>query len=340
MHARRRRSRRVGRAGPSRCRAAWLVLLIVGVALSGGSRMPERRRARAAVAATAGAASRRASVRRRRDCGHARRLQSPGRHVPRDASSAFRRRSARRAARDRILALLERGGEGRVTVEKIDARQRRQDRRRARVRHRRRRRRAAVRRDARHGHATRRRGARAGDRRDARGARRPADARRRDLGRRRDDRLSAAAAGAALRRPRRHASHAALADAAAEKVRIGGTELLSRRARSDRAAAAADRLLGHRAAVTYEVGRASCSAASRSRAPWGEQLNAFLARDRPSICSTAIAQAVPELLIVVGDLRPRARRQRPAAAISSTASSRAASMSAGSTPTRRGRRGD
>ena len=60
------------------------------------------------------------------------------------------------SAHNRIIAPLERGGEGRITVDKVGRRQCRQDRRRARVHHLGKRRRAAFGRDARHGHRRRR----------------------------------------------------------------------------------------------------------------------------------------------------------------------------------------
>ena len=115
-----------------------------------------------------------------------------------------------------------------------------------------------------------------------------------------------------------------LADSAAEKVRIGGTEVLNR----TRAIGFARHLMqvvfwALVLLLTYEwigfvLGRFPFTRV------WGEQLNAFLVTTTVDLL-TAIAQAVPELDDRRRDLRHRAQRQRHAAEGSSTASSRAAS---------------
>ena len=205
-----------------------------------------------------------------------------------------------RTARERIVNILERGGPGTVSVEKLEPgdavkidgalvfvltrddvdRLGRPDLRRARSRH-----------------APQ---PRADDRRDAGGAQRAADARRGALGCRSDGRLPPVAVGAAPRRPRRHAPHAARSPTStAGQLRIGGAEILQPRARAVASCGACCRSASGRSrSCSPTNGSVTSSSRFPYTRPWGEQLNAFLAgHDRRH--ADGGRDAMPDLLIAV-----------------------------------------
>ena len=205
----------------------WRVLLIVVIALAGGvARAGEDAAARPTAAAGGAGAAVAPSATPSADRRPSATLTVFNRPIItfRSAFLGISPQERAATAHARILALLERGGEGRSHRRQERARQSRHDRWRACLRHLGKRRRAAFGRNARHGHRRGGRRAQACDCGDAGSARRPADARRRHLGRRRHDHLPVSAGDVALRRPLRHPPHAA-------PRRFGGGEGQDRRHR-------------------------------------------------------------------------------------------------------------